>query len=112
MKTDVLPKQIQFAFPFAILTRPDTVRLVAGDEFRYTLRSPSLDQWLPRFLGSFDHEAEWRPLLKQLPGERQQQALEIITRLYGERVLLEANGNHSHTPSPVHWVVEGSGKLS
>ena len=112
MKTAVLPKQIQFAFPFAILTKPDTVRLVAGEEFRYTLRSPSLDQWLPRFLGSFDHEAEWRPLLKQLPGERQQQALEIITRLYGERVLLEGNGDHSQMPSPLRWVVEGSGKLS
>ena len=112
MKTEVLPKQIRFAFPFAILTKPDTVRLVAGEEFRYTLRSPSLDQWLPRFLSSFDHEAEWRPLLKLLPCERQQQALEIITRLYGERVLLEGNGDHPHMPSPDRWLVEGSGKLS
>src|SRR5438445_5290989 len=61
MKTDVLPERIRFAFPFAILTQPDTVRLIAGEEFRYTLRSPSLDQWLPRFLRGFEHDAEWRP---------------------------------------------------
>jgi len=112
MNTRLIPNWIRFAFPFAILTKPDTVRLVAGEEFRYTLRSPSLDQWLPRFLSSFEHEAEWRPLLKQLPCERQQQALEIIIRLYGERVLLQGNGDHSHMPSPLRWVVEGSGKLS
>ena len=112
MKTDFLPERIRFAFPFAILTKPDTVRLVAGEELRYTLRSPSLDQWLPRVLSSFEHDAEWRPLLSQLPCERQQQALEIISRLFGERVLLEGNGDYSPMPSPLPWVVEGSGKLS
>ena len=112
MKIEVLPKRIRFAFPFAILIKPDTVRLVAGEEFRYTLRSPSLDQWLPRFLSSFDSEVEWRPLLNQLPRERHQQAVEIITRRYGERVLLEGNGEQPRRPSPVRWVVEGSGRLS
>src|SRR5438874_10065915 len=101
MNAEIVPKRVRFAFPFAILTKPDTVRLVAGEEFRYTLRSPSLDQWLPRFLGGFEREAEWQRLLKQLPSERQQQALEILTRLYGERVLLEANGEHPHVPSPL-----------
>jgi len=112
MNAEIVPKRVRFAFPFAILTKPDTVRLVAGEEFRYTLRSPSLEQWLPQLLSSFEHEVEWRPLLSQLPCERQQQALEIISRLYGERVLLEGNGDHSHMPSPLRWVVEGSGKLS
>jgi hypothetical protein len=51
-------------------------------------------------------------LLKQLPCERQQQALEIIRRLFGERVLLEGHADYSHRPSPLPWVVEGSGKLS
>jgi len=112
MNAEIVPKRVRFAFPFAILTKPDTVRLVAGEEFRYTLRSPSLEQWLPQLLSSFAREVEWRPLLNQLPCERHQQALEIISRLYGERVLLEGNGDHSHMPSPLRWVVEGSGKLS
>ena len=112
MNAEIVPKRVRFAFPFAILTKPDTVRLVAGEEFRYTLRSLSLEQWLPQLLSSFEREVEWRPLLNQLPCERHQQALEIISRLYGERVLLEGNGDHSHMPSPLRWVVEGSGKLS
>lgn len=112
MNTGVLPKRIRFAFPFAILTQPDTVRLVAGEEFRYTLRAPALDQWLPRWLSSFASEVEWHPWLNELPRERRPQALEIITRLYGERVLLEGNGEHPRPPSPVRWLVEGSGKLS
>ena len=112
MNTEILPDRIRFAFPFAILAKRDTVRLVAGEDFRYTLRSPALDQWLPRFLNSFEDEVEWRSLLNRLPGERHQEALEIITRLYGERVLLEGNGEHPHMPSPLRWLVEGSGKLS
>jgi bacteriocin biosynthesis cyclodehydratase domain-containing protein len=112
MNTGKLPKRIQFALPFAILTKPDTVRLVAGEEFRYTLRSPALDQWLPLLLDGFERPVEWQPLLKLLPGERQQQALEIITRLYGERVLLESNGENPPMPSPARWAVEGNGKLS
>src|SRR2546421_6093841 len=106
MKTEVLPERVRFAFPFAILTRPDTVRLIAGEEFRYTLRSPSLDQWLPQFLNNFESEVEWRPLLDQLPGIRHKEALEIITRLYGERVLMEGNGEHPRILSPLSWVLE------
>src|SRR6266516_3087400 len=61
MNAEIVPKRVRFAFPFAILTKPDTVRLVAGEEFRYTLRSPSLEQWLPQLLSSFAREVEWRP---------------------------------------------------
>jgi hypothetical protein len=63
-------------------------------------------------LTSFEREVEWRPLLDQLPCERHQQALEIITRLYGERALLEGNGEHPQTLPTLRWVVEGSGELS
>jgi hypothetical protein len=111
MNPVVIPRRIRFAFPFAILTKPDIVRLVAGEEFRYTLRSPSLDQWLPGFLSSFQTDAPWQPLLKQLPHEHHQQALQIIERLYGERALLEGNGEHRRMPSPLRTVVEGSGEL-
>jgi len=111
MNPQTLPERIQFAFPFAILTQPDTVRLVGGEEFRYTLRSPALDQWLPRWLGNFERSTEWLPLLQQLPGEHQPPALEIITRLYGERVLLAGNGETPQPAAPFRWVVEGSGSL-
>ena len=112
MNAETLPRTVRFAFPFAILARPDTVRLIAGEELRYTLRSPSLDEWLPQFLRSFQEEIEWRSLLNQLPSELHEPALQIITRLYSERVLLEGNGESEPISSPVRCVVEGSGNLS
>jgi bacteriocin biosynthesis cyclodehydratase domain-containing protein len=111
METEPLPKRLRFAFPFTILTKPDMVRLVAGEEFRYTLRAASLEQWLPQWLTRFEREVEWRPLLDQLPGERHREAWEIIRRLYGERVLLEGTEEHPHALSSLRWAVEGSGGL-
>jgi len=110
MNTKV-PKRVRFALPFAMLTGPDMVRLVAGEELRYTLRSPALDKWLPGFLKNFDQEVEWRLLLDKLPGEHHQQAAEILDRLYGERALLEADNGDLPLPPRLSWIVEGSGKL-
>jgi bacteriocin biosynthesis cyclodehydratase domain-containing protein len=112
MEPEILPKRIRFAFPFTILTKPDMVRLVAGEDFRYTLRAPALEQWLPPWLGSFEREIEWRTALDALSPDRRPEALEIIRRLYGERVLQEATGGHSNAHPSLNWAVEGSGKLS
>jgi bacteriocin biosynthesis cyclodehydratase domain-containing protein len=112
METETLPRRVRFAFPFTILTTPDLVRLVAGEDFRYTLRAPALEQWLPKWLSNFEQEAEWRPLLDQLPGERRGEALKIIQRLYGERFLLEGTGENSHPLPSFRWVVEGTGAFS
>jgi bacteriocin biosynthesis cyclodehydratase domain-containing protein len=112
MHTEALPRRVRFAFPFAILTKADTVRLVAGEQFRYTLRSTSLEEWLPQLLRNFEREIEWRPLLEHVPCEHRQRALEIISRLYGERVLLEANGEPPRPEPPSAWMVEGHGELS
>ena len=112
METPHVPKRIRFAFPFVILTKPDLVRLVAGEEFRYTLRAPGLEQWLPRWLRHFEREVEWRPLLNELAGERQPEARDIVSRLYGERVLREGTGENQPALPPPRWLVEGSGPLS
>lgn len=111
MHTEAIPRRVRFAFPFAILTRPDTVRLVAGEQFRYTLRSASLEQWLPQLLRNFEREIEWRSLLEHVPSEHRERALEIISRLYGERVLMEAN-EEPPQPGRLAWTVEGHGELT
>jgi bacteriocin biosynthesis cyclodehydratase domain-containing protein len=112
MQTGLLPTRMRFAFPFAILIKPDMVRLVAGEEFRYTLRAPSLDKWLPQWLSRFEQEIEWSPGLDQLPAERRPAAKEIISRLYGERALQEGTVEGLPPLSPLRWVVKGSGELS
>jgi bacteriocin biosynthesis cyclodehydratase domain-containing protein len=111
MQPATVPTHVRFAFPFAVLTKPNVVRLVAGEEFRYTLTSPALEQWLPQFLAGFEREVEWRPLVEQLPMERRQQAMEIVTRLYGERALLEGGGPRPPDASGFRWVVAEEGRL-
>ena len=108
----MLPKRIRFAFPFTILAKPNMVRLIAGEDFRYTLSALSLEQWLPQWLGRFEHEVEWRPALEELSPERRPEALEIIHRLYGERALREGTGEFPRDGHSLGWVVEGSRELS
>src|SRR5690242_19338767 len=40
----------RLAHPFTILTAPGVVRLVAGEDFRYTLTGDGLEAWLPELL--------------------------------------------------------------
>jgi len=101
----------RLAHPFTILTSPDTVRLVAGEDFRYTLTAPGLERWLPSLLAQFTGKEMLSVLLAALaPGQRAS-ALEIIRRLYGERVLVDGSAAEAHVPHQYHVVVAGEGEL-
>ena len=45
-----LPERPCLALPFTFLSSPDRVRLVAGEDFRYTLDGPRIETWLPQWL--------------------------------------------------------------
>src|SRR5207302_70111 len=49
-----LPTRPCLALPFTVLTAQDRVRLVAGEDFRYTLTGPGLETWLPDWLPTLD----------------------------------------------------------
>ena len=42
------------ALPFTIVSAANQVRLIAGEDFRYTLNGPELETWLPAWLSQFD----------------------------------------------------------
>jgi bacteriocin biosynthesis cyclodehydratase domain-containing protein len=73
----------RLALPFTVLASPGVVRIVAGEDFRYTLKGDGIDGWLPALLASFDGR---RPL-----GELSAAAAEVVDRLYGERVLVDGD---------------------
>jgi bacteriocin biosynthesis cyclodehydratase domain-containing protein len=77
------------ALPFTVLTAADTVRLVAGEDFRYTLTSPGLDAWLPAWLAQLDGRRTLDETLGAVPAERRADAARLAERLYGERVLID-----------------------
>lgn len=99
------------ALPYTILDSPGVVRMVAGEDHRYTLEAPGLDAWLPGLLAACDGRRPLDDLLGGLDESTRRQARELIGRLYGERVLVDGPIDRAHEPSACALVVEGGGAL-
>jgi bacteriocin biosynthesis cyclodehydratase domain-containing protein len=102
------PHRPRLALPFTILTSRDTVRLVAGEDFRYTLTGPGLDGWLPGWLAELDGRVPLDEALGRLPDERRGAARQLVDRLYGERVLINGNASDVHAAAHIRLAPEGS----
>jgi len=83
-------RHLRLALPFAVLSDAGAVHLVAGEDFRYTLRGPDLVAWLPSFLRALDGSRTIDSLIEALPGAERRRASELVRQLLGERVLVEA----------------------
>lgn len=77
------------ALPFTVLSGVDQVRLVAGEDHRYTLRAPGLERWLPALLARLDGSRPLPALLAEVPEPERAAAAALIDRLYGERLLFD-----------------------
>jgi bacteriocin biosynthesis cyclodehydratase domain-containing protein len=99
------------ALPFTILSSPHRVRLVAGEDFRYTLDGAELDAWLPQWLPMLDGRRTLGEALAALPEERREAAAEVVRHLYGERVLIDGPATFAHSPAAFALVLEGEGLL-
>ncbi len=107
------PRQhLRLSLPFTILTGPDTVRLVAGEDFRYTLTASGLETWLPRLLAGLDGRRPMDEVLQVLDPALREAAVQLLERLYGERVLLDATARERHTAQPCALIIEGDGALA
>ena len=98
----------RLALPFTILSERDTVRLVAGEDFRYTLTGPELDAWLPGWLSGLDGRTRLDEALNRLPEQRRKSARELVDRLYGERVLIDGAAADAHLPFRRRLAPEGN----
>jgi bacteriocin biosynthesis cyclodehydratase domain-containing protein len=97
----------RLALPFTILEGPDTVRLVAGEDHRYTLNAPGLESWLPAVLRRCDGTRPVADLAAGLSADQQEALAELIRRLYGERVLVDGTAEDAHSPKQYHLVLSG-----
>ncbi len=107
-----LPLRPCLAPGFSILPGPDRVRLVAGEDFRYTLTGPGLETWLPAWLAEMDGLRVLDDLLALLPPERRDPAAQLLARLYGERVVLDGPAAAAHAPAHYSLRPEGTGRLA
>jgi bacteriocin biosynthesis cyclodehydratase domain-containing protein len=106
------PRRPILALPFTVLTETDTVRLLAGEDFRYTLKAPGLEQWLPGILKQCDGRQSLDNLLAGLDPQVQSSARQLMDRLYGERVLIDGVASRAHTRQAYQLAVEGTGRLA
>lgn len=109
--TTRLPQRPCLAVPFTILGGPDRVRLVSGEDFRYTLEGAALEQWLPQWLPLLDGRRSLQDALASLPEVRRDAAREIVEHLYGERVLIDGPISAAHRAGAYRSLVEGEGLL-
>lgn len=109
--SDALKRRPRLAYPFTILTGENVVRLVAGEDHRYTLTAPGIELWLPQLLKHLTGKNTLADLLATLSPEHRASAAELVTQLFGERVLVDGTALDAHLASKYRVVVEGAGQL-
>ncbi len=105
------PLRPRLAVPFTILTEPGIVRLVGGEDFRYTLGLPGLDQWLPELLAQCDGSKTADELVAGIDPSLRQAAWGTLRHLYGERALVDGGALAAHHAVRCDERVEGTGPL-
>lgn len=108
MKIPTIP---QFSFPYTIVSGSNVLYLIAGEDFRYTLEGPDIDQWLPSVLESVDGKKTMPELEQKVPEPLRSSFLAVMTRLFGERVLVESSIGQRGFDTPYGVKVEGLGAL-
>jgi bacteriocin biosynthesis cyclodehydratase domain-containing protein len=111
MSKDLPTRRPRLALPYTILPGPDTVRLVAGEDFRYTLSGPGVEHWLPGFLAGLRGSETLGQVLARLDEAQRGLALQLAARLYGERVLVDGPAHAAHPAGDYRLAVEGAGPL-
>jgi bacteriocin biosynthesis cyclodehydratase domain-containing protein len=108
---DLQKRRPRLALPFTVLAGRDAVHLVAGEDFRYSLTGPGVENWLPGFLAGLDGTRPLAQLTPALAEENRAAALQLAERLYGERVLVDGPAAAAHPARAHNLVVAGSGEL-
>ena len=109
--SDLLTRRFRLALPFTTLTGAGTVRLIAGEDFRYSLKGAGIEAWLPHLLTLLDGQQTLEMALRDFSRERREAALEVVEQLYGERALVDGTAVEAHRAANYRLVIEGSGKL-
>src|SRR5689334_22306202 len=99
----------KLSLPFTVIPSKDMVRLIAGEDLRYTLSAKGLEQWLPSLLTKLDGTVPLSIALEQVNNIPKQAAKKLIEGLISERVLVESIVQTTYGPFSLELV--GSGIL-
>lgn len=107
-----LPPRLALAPGLTVLHTPGKVRLIGGEDLRYTLAAEGLGPWLAQWLRGLDGRQRLDEALAALPPEHRETALQFATRLYGERVLVEPGAAVTHEGQGGALRIDGDGALA
>lgn len=102
--------RLTLAVPFTVIPEPGCVRLIGGEDLRYTLRGPEVEQWLPPLVDALAAGAARAEALARVPPAHRGSAEALLARLADERVLVVAAARPS--PAPYRAAVRGEGPLA
>lgn len=105
------PQRPRLALPFTILEAPDSVTLVAGEDYRYTFRASGLEAWLPGLLREMDGRRTSEELLGRCEPAAREVARDVLQRMYGERILVEGSAADAHPGQGFRVTLHGGGPL-
>jgi bacteriocin biosynthesis cyclodehydratase domain-containing protein len=106
------PRRPRLCLPTSLLTSPDRVHLIAGEDFRWTFEAPGADHWLPPLLTRCDGSRPMEQLIDDVPTEHRDAARELFARAYGERLMVDGGPESAHVPCARRLCVEGAGALA
>jgi bacteriocin biosynthesis cyclodehydratase domain-containing protein len=111
VKRDWSQRRPRLALPFTILCATDIVRLVAGEDFRYTLTGPGLERWLGDILRRLDGTRTIDEIAGAGDQDHRDDLLQILQRLYGERILADGPAEAAHRAKTYRLVPDGTGGI-
>jgi bacteriocin biosynthesis cyclodehydratase domain-containing protein len=106
-------RRLRFAMPFGTAIEPGCVHLIGGEDVRFTLRAPELEEWLPALLQRLARGESDSALIGSLPERRREAARELFEQLIGERVLVrDAEPEREGRSWALEVDVVGEGRLA
>jgi bacteriocin biosynthesis cyclodehydratase domain-containing protein len=102
----------RLALPFTLVPDGDTLHLVAGEDVRYSLRCEEWTNDCAHLLRRCDGRSELPSLLGELPETAHAPVLQLVERLYGERILVDGPVESIHRAQEYQPTVVGSGQLA
>ncbi|MEM7151645.1 MAG: TOMM precursor leader peptide-binding protein [Myxococcota bacterium] len=93
--------------PLTVVPQPGCVRVLAGEDLRFTVRGEGLETWLPAVLAALGPGVSGTEASAHAPLAQRNDALEILARLTTERLLVEQASSKPTAALTVEVVGEG-----
>lgn len=101
---------LRLALPFTVIGEPGTLRLIAGEDLRYTFRLRGIESWGGALVEALRQPISRQNALHIVPRSDRAQAEQLLTRLISERLVVDAAP--ASVAQPYRVEISGEGRLA